>query len=140
MLQNKSFVLTKEGNNELDLLVDALYSMVTEKNACLAEARNAKVTRADFHSLVLPAVASLASYHNYIDPLHQQRMIRCLVKYGSALRCSSQCISALTICTLEMRDVMVKLLPEALLSLSKISATVYIAIPLLEFLSSKFSL
>lgn len=95
------------------------------------------MSRADFHSLVLPVVASLSSYHNYIDPPHQQKVIRCLVKYGSAMRCSSQCISALTICTLEMRDVMVKLLPETLLSLSKISATVYIAIPLLEFLSSK---
>lgn len=96
------------------------------------------MTRADFHSLVLPVVASLATYHHYIDPPHQQKVIRCLVKYGSAIRCASQCISALTICTLEMRDVMVKLLPETLLSLSKISATVYIAIPLLEFLSSKF--
>lgn len=36
-----------------------------------------------------------------------------------------------------MRDTMVKLLPEVLLDLSKISATVYIAIPILEFLSSK---
>lgn len=45
---------------------------------------------------------------------------------------------ALTICTLEMKDVMVKMLPEALLILSKISATIYIAIAVLEFLSSKF--
>jgi len=37
-----------------------------------------------------------------------------------------------------MRDAMNKLLTEVLLNLSKISATVYIAIPILEFLSSKF--
>lgn len=111
---------------------------MTDKNLSLPESLNARVSRADFHSLVLPAVASLATYHTYIDPPHQQKVIRCLVKYGSAMRCSSQCISALTICTLEMRDVMVKLLPETLLSLSKISATVYVAIPLLEFLSSEF--
>lgn len=36
-----------------------------------------------------------------------------------------------------MRDAMNKLLTEVLLNLSKISATVYIAIPILEFLSSK---
>lgn len=64
-------------------------------------------------------------------------MIRCLVKYGLVPKCSKRCISALTICTLEMRDVMVKMLPEVLLDLSKISATVYNAIPILEFLSSK---
>lgn len=37
-----------------------------------------------------------------------------------------------------MRDAMNKLLSEVLLNLSKISATVYIAIPIIEFLSSKF--
>lgn len=36
-----------------------------------------------------------------------------------------------------MRDAMNKLLSEVLLNLSKISATVYIAIPIIEFLSSK---
>lgn len=38
-----------------------------------------------------------------------------------------------------MRDAMNKLLSEVLLNLSKISATVYIAIPIIEFLSSMFS-
>ncbi len=42
-------------------------------------------------------------------------------------------------CLLEMRDAMVKLLPDVLLNLSKISATVHVAIPTLEFLSSTFS-
>lgn len=46
---------------------------------------------------------------------------------------------ALTTCILEMRDVMVKLLPEVLLSMSKLSATTQIAVPVLEFLSSKYS-
>lgn len=46
-------------------------------------------------------------------------------------------MTSLTTCTLEMRDAMNKLLTEVLLNLSKISATVYIAIPILEFLSSK---
>jgi hypothetical protein len=39
-----------------------------------------------------------------------------------------------------MKDAMYKLLPEVLLNLSKISATVHIAIPILEFLSSKYTL
>lgn len=44
---------------------------------------------------------------------------------------------ALTTCILEMRDIMVKLLPEVLLNMSKLSATIQIAVPVLEFLSSK---
>lgn len=41
-----------------------------------------------------------------------------------------------------MRDAMTKLIKEVILNLSKISATVFIAIPILEFLSSteKFSI
>lgn len=46
---------------------------------------------------------------------------------------------ALTTCILEMRDVMFKLLPEVLLSMSKLSATVPIAVPVLEFLSSELN-
>lgn len=46
-------------------------------------------------------------------------------------------ITALTTCILEMRDIMVKLLPEVLLSISKLSATTQIAVPVLEFLASK---
>jgi hypothetical protein len=50
--------------------------------------------------------------------------------------CVQVCIVALTACILEMADSMYKLLPEVLLNLSKISATVHIAIPVLEFLST----
>ncbi|CAH2211375.1 jg22687 [Pararge aegeria aegeria] len=46
-------------------------------------------------------------------------------------------INALTIFTLETRDTMVKMLPEVLLDLSKISDTKAIASPMLEFLSSE---
>lgn len=51
-----------------------------------------------------------------------------------------QCVTALTICLLEMRDAMVKLLPEVLLTLTKISTTVHVAIPTLEFLSSALNM
>lgn len=46
---------------------------------------------------------------------------------------------ALTTCILEMRDIMVKLLPEVLLNMSKLSATTQIAVPVLEFLSSEYN-
>lgn len=95
-----------------------------------------KLTRSEFHGCVFPVLASLASYHSYLDPSLQQRLIKCL-EFGLVSRCARQCVMALTTCTLEMKDAMYKLLPGVLLSLSKISATVHIAIPILEFLSSK---
>lgn len=106
----------------------------------LPESLNVKVSKPDLNALVLLVLVNLASYHNYIDQIHQQKMIRCLMKCTNTIgpRSSKHCIAALTICTLEMREVMVKLLPEVLLNLSKISATVHIAIPVLEFLSSEY--
>lgn len=55
-------------------------------------------------------------------------------------RCTRPVVMALTTCILEMRDTMVKLLPEVLLSMSKLSATAQIAVPVLEFLSSEYKL
>jgi tuberous sclerosis protein 2 len=51
-----------------------------------------------------------------------------------------QCILSLTICAMEMQEAMTKSLPETLLSLSKISATIALSIPKLEFLSSILNL
>ncbi|KAJ8945060.1 hypothetical protein NQ314_009327 [Rhamnusium bicolor] len=137
-LQNKSLILSKHGNNELDLLVDVLCAMITDRSLNLPESLNVKVSKPDFHAFVLLVLVNLASYHNYLDQMHQQKMIRCLMRCTNSTgpRSPKHCIAALTICTLEMREVMVKLLPEVLLNLSKISATVHIAIPVLEFLST----
>nr|ALE20562.1 TSC2 [Leptinotarsa decemlineata] len=137
-LQNKSLILSKQGNNELDLLVDVLCAMITDKSYNLPESLNMKVSKPNFHALVILVLVNLASYHNYLDQSHQQKMIRCLMKCTNSIgpKSSKHCIAALTICTLEMREAMVKLLPEVLLNLSKISATVHIAIPVLEFIST----
>ncbi|XP_060521768.1 tuberin [Cylas formicarius] len=135
-LQNKSLILGK-GNNELDLLVDVLCQMLSDRSMNLPETLNAKVSKPDFHSAVLMVLVNLTSYHSHLDQIHQQKLIRSLMKcMQGGPRTSKQCMSALTICTLEMKDIMVKTLPEVLLTLSKISATVHIAVPILEFLST----
>ena len=67
-------------------------------------------------------------------------MIKCF-EYGLLTsKCNQVCIVALTACILEMSGSMYTLLPEVLLNLSKISSTVHIAIPVLEFLSTLISL
>ncbi|CAH0564266.1 unnamed protein product [Brassicogethes aeneus] len=136
-LQNKCLILSRQGNSDIYLLVDVLCNMISDRNMNLPESLNVKVNKADFQALVLQVLVNMASYHSCLESTHQQKMIRCLMRCIQTVpRGSNPCISALTICTLEMREVMVKLLPEVLLNLSKISATVYIAIPVLEFLST----
>ncbi|KAJ4432765.1 hypothetical protein ANN_21404 [Periplaneta americana] len=137
VMQNKALILSRHGN-DIDYLAAALCCMVSDKSLGLPDIlRNVppKLTRSEFHGYVFPVLTSLASYHAYLEPNLQQKLIKCL-EFGLVSRCSRQCVMALTTCTLEMRDAMYKLLPEVLLNLSKISATVHIAIPILEFLST----
>ena len=63
--------------------------------------------------------------------------MKCL-QFGMVSKCAKMCVTSLRLCTLEMKEVMMRLLPSVLLQLSKISATVSMAIPVLAFLSSKY--
>ena len=62
--------------------------------------------------------------------------MKCL-QFGMVSKCAKLCVTSLRLCTLEMKEVMLRLLPSVLLQLSKISATVSMAIPVLAFLSSE---
>ncbi|XP_076652775.1 TSC complex subunit tuberin isoform X1 [Halictus rubicundus] len=137
VMQNRALVLSRH-TNDIDCFATALCSMVSDKNLRLPESLYnvpPKFTISEFRVHVFPVLASLASYHAHLDPNLQQRLIKCL-EVGLTAKCASQCVTSLTTCILEMRDAMNKLLSEVLLNLSKISATVHIAIPILEFLST----
>lgn len=68
--------------------------------------------------------------------LVQRELVQCL-ETGLIYRCAKQCVVALTMCTVEMPDIMIKLLPSLIVKLTHISATVAMASPMLEFLSSE---
>ncbi|XP_037293673.1 tuberin isoform X2 [Manduca sexta] len=125
---------------DIDLLASTLCSMISDRSLnfpeCLRVANGQKLLVSEFHAAALPALAALAPYHSYLEPQTQQRIVRCLLKYGMVLRTPQPYINALTIFTLETRETMVKMLPEVLLDLSKISDTKAIASPMLEFLST----
>ncbi|XP_076345380.1 TSC complex subunit tuberin isoform X3 [Tachypleus tridentatus] len=134
-LQNKAIVLCGKGS--IRSLCLSLCIMVSDRNSGLPEKlRNAPLQfiRSDFHAFIFPVLAALAAYHGELDQHAQRMLINCL-EFGLVSKCARMCIVALTLCTLEMRDVMYKLLPNIIISLSKISANVRIAVPILEFLS-----
>ncbi|XP_050670637.1 tuberin [Leptidea sinapis] len=122
---------------DLDVLAGSLCAMLADRGGAPACVRaHPTLLLSDFHALVLPALAAMSSYHAYLEPPTQQRIVRCLLKYGMVLRTPQQYIMALTAFALETRDTMVRMLPEVLLDLSKISDTKAIASPMLEFLST----
>uniref|UniRef100_A0A8C7N9Y0 Tuberin n=1 Tax=Oncorhynchus kisutch TaxID=8019 RepID=A0A8C7N9Y0_ONCKI len=92
-------------------------------------------SRTDVQLAVVPVLTAITSYHNYLEQARQRELVQCL-EAGLIYRCAKQCVVALTMCTVEMPDIMIKLLPALIVKLTHISATVAMASPMLEFLST----
>uniref|UniRef100_A0A8C5QM62 TSC complex subunit 2 n=1 Tax=Leptobrachium leishanense TaxID=445787 RepID=A0A8C5QM62_9ANUR len=92
-------------------------------------------SRTDLQLAVVPVLTALTSYHPYLDLLKQRDMVRAL-EQGLIYRCAKQCVVALSMCVIEMPSVLIKSLPVLIVKLTHISATVTMAIPMLEFLST----
>ncbi|XP_077461767.1 tuberin isoform X2 [Stigmatopora argus] len=133
-LQYKVLLLTSPCN--LDQLCSTLCFMVTDR---LISERLKKIpdgfSRTDVQLAVVPALTAITSYHTYLEQSRQRELVQCL-ETGLIYRCAKQCVVALTMCTVEMPDIMIKLLPALIVKLTHISATVAMASPMLEFLST----
>ncbi|XP_022317676.2 tuberin-like isoform X3 [Crassostrea virginica] len=138
LLQNKTLILSSQ-HDLINALCHQLCAMVNDRQLNFPEklhgTPSGRFTRSDFHTFVFPVLASMVSYHRYLDRNRAMEMIKCL-EFGLVSKCAKTCTNSLRICTLEMREVMMRLLPSVLLQLSRISATVHMAIPVLAFLSS----
>ncbi|XP_061175149.1 tuberin-like isoform X1 [Saccostrea echinata] len=138
LLQNKTLILSTK-HDLINSLCHHLCAMVNDRQLNFPEklhgTPSGRFTRSDFHTFVFPVLAAMVSYHRHLDRNRAREMIKCL-EFGLVSKCAKTCTNSLRICTLEMQDVMMRLLPSVLLQLSKISATVHMAIPVLAFLSS----
>ncbi|XP_075895879.1 tuberin isoform X2 [Nelusetta ayraudi] len=133
-LQYKVLLLTSPCS--LDQLCSTLCCMVTDR---LISERLKKTpegfSRTEVQLAVVPVLTAITSYHNYLEQSRQRELVQCL-ETGLIYRCAKQCVVALTMCTVEMPDIMIKLLPSLIVKLTHISATVAMASPMLEFLST----
>ncbi|XP_062915409.1 tuberin isoform X4 [Mobula hypostoma] len=134
LLRYKGLILTSPCS--MDQLCSALCTMVTDRQ--LPERlKNVPegFSRTDVQLVVVPVLTVITSYHVYLDQTKQREFVHCL-DTGLIYRCAKQCVVTLTMCIIEMPDIMVKLLPGIILKLTHISATLTMAIPMLEFLST----
>lgn len=137
-LQNKG-LLSRYGKN-ISLFASALCSLFMPGHPLPTINTPLKFGREDFYCAGYPVLAALASYNKNLEHDLKSKLIRCF-EGGLTSRTSNKvCIVALTAFIFQMSGSMYKLLPDVLLNLSKISATVHIAIPMLEFLSTLISL
>ncbi|XP_062444519.1 tuberin isoform X6 [Rhea pennata] len=133
-LHYKVLFLTSPCN--IDLLASALSYMLTDKKTTdRLHGTPEGFSRTDLHLAVVPVLTALISYHNYLDKAKQREIVYCL-EHGLIYRCANQCVVALSVCSIEMPDIIIKALPVLIVKLTHISATANMAIPLLEFLST----
>lgn len=95
-----------------------------------------KPSLSDFHTMILATIASLVPYHTHLNQRTQKEMIESLT-LGLFLRNPRVCVNALTVMLLEIPEMILRQLPDVLLQMSKMSSTVTVAVPVLEFLSSE---
>lgn len=131
ILQNKALIQ----GNDIETLANTLFKIFFDRKFFDSMVPSSvKLTSDDFNALVLPAIASLIIYHQFLSSSRQLLIIEAL-KAGIPSRIASICINTLTIMILEMPDTLMRKLPDVLLEMSKMSDTVTVAIPVLEFLS-----
>ncbi|CAG5135505.1 unnamed protein product, partial [Candidula unifasciata] len=137
ILENKTLVLTAD-SHLIDALCEKLCAMVRDRSVEHSKMlinRPANFTRSDFHTYVFPVLAAMVTYHACLDKVRLKELVNCL-EFGLVSKCAKICVTTLRICSLEMKELMMRMLPSVLLNLSKISATISMAIPVLAFLSS----
>lgn len=92
----------------------------------------------DFQGLVINTIAALIPYHPYIGHTNRNRIITQL-RSGLLLSLDITprvCVQTFTVLLHEVLDSMLRHLPEILNDMSRMSTTLRIAVPLLEFLST----
>ena len=80
VLNNKALVLSRH-NTDIDYVGKALCSLITDTNLNNPETlRNApaKFSRSEFQQFVFRVLTSLTTYHAYLKPDVQQKLVKCL--------------------------------------------------------------
>ncbi|XP_043199620.1 tuberin-like [Amphibalanus amphitrite] len=137
LLENKALVVS-EHSADVDYFAQAMCQLTADITPALCSRLvnvPADVKTSDLQSLVYPILVSLTSYHGHMSmPMHR-RLIGSL-ESGLRSRCAPQCMTALTVCALGMREAMAKVIHDVLFGMSKLSATVAMGNSVLEFIST----
>lgn len=140
IMQNKTLIQ----GNDIDILAKTLAKLfqLSYSKQHLVErfslTNNQTPTQSDFRALVIPAIASLITYNSYLETSTKKNIAEILkaeVKLDSN-RNLSICVQTFTILLMERCDIFERQLAEILLSISKVSDSPRVSIPILEFMST----
>lgn len=136
LLNNKCLDLALN-SKDIDALAESVTGLISSSNRVLTlTGAPPTFKRPDLMAAALTLIPVLASYHKKMSITRQRQLLRCL-EAGFNSKCAKQCISATTLCIVEMRsEALQRNLPSILLRLSQMSATVPLATAVLELLST----
>lgn len=134
IMQNKTLIQ----GNDVDILARSLSELfrISYGKEKLMERFSTLNEQKDFRSLVMPAIASLITYNSFLSPLTKKKIVEILkseVRMDGSL---SICVQAFTILLMERCDIFERQLADIVLAISKVSDTMLVAIPILEFMST----
>lgn len=134
VLQNKTLIQ----GNDVDLLattvVDLFKSNYTKE--LFTEHFTTSNEQKDFRALMIPAVASLITYNSSLSASTKKKIVEVLKSEVRIDGNLSICVQAFTILLFEKCEIFERQLAEIILTITKVSDTVNVAIPILEFLST----
>lgn len=140
IMQNKTLI---QGHGDVDILARTLsklfhisYSRDQLNERFSIQSNGQHAEQKDFRALVIPAIASLTTYNNFLSVLTKKKIVEILkmeVRMDGNLSISVQ---AFTILLMERCDIFERQLADILLAISKVSDTVLVALPILEFMST----
>lgn len=134
IMQNKTLIQ----GNDVDILARSLSDLfrISYDKEQLIERFSTANEQKDFRALVIPAIASLITYNNFLSIPTKKKIVEILkseVRMDGSL---SVCVQAFTILLMERCEIFERQLADIVLSISKVSDTIHVAIPILEFMST----
>ena len=134
MMQNKTLILGNDVDTLANTLVELFKGNYTKEK--FSEHFTTSNEQKDFRALMIPAVASLITYNLFLSVLTRKKIVEVL---KSEVRIDGNlgiCVQAFTTLLFEKCEVFERQLADIILTITKVSDTVHVALPILEFLST----
>lgn len=134
IMQNKTLIQ----GNDVDILARSLSELfrLSYGKEQLIERFTTTNEQKDFRALVIPAIASLITYNSFLTILTKKKIVEILKSEVRMDGNLSVCIQAFTTLLMERCDIFERQLADIVLAISKVSDTVHVALPILEFMST----
>lgn len=134
MMQNKTLVQGNDVDTLTTTLVELFKGNYTKE--MFFEHFTTTNDQKDFRSLMIPAVASLITYNSFLSTSTKKKVVEVLKSEVRTDGNLSICVQAFTTLLFEKCDIFERQLADIILIITKVSDTVNVALPILEFLST----